>query len=220
MSLSFTPDDNEAAICNVPIYLYINGDMKFFAQMLGREGMSTSWCMYCQEHPKDWKGLQSVPADELWDIAKQQQFLVEIQNGQKKEAKDKKGIVSEPIINFIEPKDYIFPQLHFEIGAVNNVLDALRAFTEDQVEVLSQEEREARNTKIIADVALERAKDNFSRFNFEELKFYRLERVELNNRLKDRSLDAESRAELMERKEEIEYWVTTLTAEQSKVRYF
>jgi len=53
MSLSFTPDDNEAAICNVPIYLYINGDMNFFAQMLGREGMSTSWCMYCQEHPNE-----------------------------------------------------------------------------------------------------------------------------------------------------------------------
>jgi len=218
MSLAFTANNNNAVICDVPVHLFINGDMKYFAQMLGREGMSTSWCMYCQVHPKDWKGLHSVPADELWDIAKQQQFLVEIQNGRKKEAKDKKGIVSEPIINFIEPKDYIFPQLHFEIGAVNNVLDALRAFTEDQVEVLSQEEREARNTKIIADVALERAKDNFSRFNFEELKFYRLERVELNNRLKDRSLDAESRAELMERKEEIEYWVTTLTAEQERLK--
>jgi hypothetical protein len=94
----------------------------------------------------------------------------------------------------------------------------LRAFTEEQVEVLSQEEREARNTKIIADVALERAKDNFSRFIYEELKFYRLERVELNSRLKDRSLDDESRAKLMEWKEEIEYWVTTLTAEQERLK--
>ena len=84
--------------------------------------------------------------------------------------------------------------------------------------MLSQEEREARNTKIIADVALERAKDNFSRFNSEELKFYKLERVELNNRLRDRSLDVESRNELMERKEEIEYWVSTLTAEQERLK--
>jgi hypothetical protein len=137
MSLSFTPDDNKAAICNGPIYLYINGDMKFFAQMLGWEGMSTSWCMYCQEHPNGWKGLQSVPEALSREIEKQQQFLQEIEAGQQKEPKDKKGIVSKPIIDFIEPRDYIFPQLHFEIGAVNNVLDALRAFIEEQVEVLS-----------------------------------------------------------------------------------
>jgi hypothetical protein len=54
----------------------INGDMKYFAQMLG--------------------------------------------------PKDKKGIVSEPVIDFVEPKDYIFPQLHYEIGAVNYIFDALR----------------------------------------------------------------------------------------------
>jgi hypothetical protein len=47
----------------------------------------------------------------------------------------------------------------------------------------------------------------------DQLKFYRLERIELNNRLKDRTLDAESRNEIMERKEEIYYWVSTLTAD-------
>ena len=142
MALSFFRDQQVEAICDVPIHLYINGDMKYFAQMLGREGMSTSWCMYCQTHPNDWKGLQSVPDDLLWDIAKQRQYLQDINSGQRKEPKDKKGIVSEPIVDFVEPKDYIFPQLHFEIGAVNNILDALRAFVEEQVEVLSQEERE------------------------------------------------------------------------------
>jgi hypothetical protein len=118
--------------------------------------------MYCQLHPNDWKGLQSVPEDALWDIAKQKQFLQEIETGQQKEPKDKKGIVSEPIIDFIEPSNYVFPQLHLEIGAVNYVLDALRAFIEEQVEVLSNKEREFRNTKIIADVALEKAKYNLS----------------------------------------------------------
>jgi hypothetical protein len=169
--------------------------------------------MYCLVHPNDWKGLQSVPEDSLWDIEKQQQFIQEIETGQRKEPKEKKGIVSERIIDLIEPRDYIFPQLHFEIGAVNNVLDALRAFIEEQVEVISDAEKECRNSKIIADVALERAKDNLSRFDVDQLKFYRLERIELNNRLKDRTLDAESRNEIMERKEEIDYWVSTLTAD-------
>ncbi len=132
MKLSFFNDEQDS-ICNVPIHLYINGDMKSFAQMLGREGMSTSWGMYCQAHPNDWKGLQSVPDDVLWNIAKQRQFLQEINSGQQKEPKDKKGIVSEPVIDFVEPKDYIFPQPHVEIWVVNNVLDAVRAFIEEQV---------------------------------------------------------------------------------------
>jgi VIT1/CCC1 family predicted Fe2+/Mn2+ transporter len=81
-------------------------------------------------------------------------------------------------------------QLHFKIGTVDNVLEALLAFLEEKVEVLSEEKIQCRNT----DVALERAKDNL-RFNCEDLKFYKLERVELNNRLKARGLSEESRNE-------------------------
>jgi hypothetical protein len=104
--------------------------MKYFAQTLGHEGMSTPWCMYCQIYPYDWKGLFSVPYDELWGISKKSHFFQEISAGQLKEPKDKKGIVSEPIVDFIEPKDSIFPQLHFEIGA-------LQTFVEEQIEEFS-----------------------------------------------------------------------------------
>jgi hypothetical protein len=55
----------------------------------------------------------------------------------------------------------------------------LQAFVEEQVEVLPEEERECKNTKIIADVALEKAKESLNRFNVADLKFYRLERVQL-----------------------------------------
>jgi hypothetical protein len=42
-----------------------------------------------------------------------------------------KGLWGKVIWDFIEPKDYIFPVLHFEIGAVNNVLDSFYGFVED-----------------------------------------------------------------------------------------
>jgi hypothetical protein len=51
-----------------------------------------------------------------------------INAGQLKEAREKKGIVSLSLIDFILPQHYIFPQLYFEIGTVNNVLYALRGF--------------------------------------------------------------------------------------------
>jgi hypothetical protein len=125
-------------LCNVPIRLFINGDLKYFAQMLGRDGMSSNWCMWCKYHPNDWKGLLTVPAMELWSIGQQEQFVERINSGELKEPRDKKGIVNLPLIDFIQPQHYLFPQLHFEIGTVNNVLDGLRAFTEEEVEVLSE----------------------------------------------------------------------------------
>ena len=77
----------------------------------------------------------------------------------------KKGIVSDPIIPFIEPENYIFPLLHFEIGAVNNVLDSLRNFVEDQVEIISEKEKVARNCVITADLSCTRAKEILEEFS-------------------------------------------------------
>jgi hypothetical protein len=45
----------------------------------------------------------------------------------------------------MDPSNIIFPVLH--IGTVNNVLDSLLVFIENQVEVRSQEEKMARNQK-------------------------------------------------------------------------
>jgi hypothetical protein len=86
-----------------------------------------------------------------------------------------------PLIKFIEPHHYIFPQLHFEIGTVNNVLDAFKGFIEEEVEILSESEIEARNAKIISDVSYTKARDKSDQFNTIggaiELKLFRKERV-------------------------------------------
>jgi hypothetical protein len=55
--------------------------------------------------------------------------------------------------------------LHFEIGTVNNLLDALRGFIEDEVEALSEAEIEARNAKIISDASYTKARDKSNHFN-------------------------------------------------------
>jgi hypothetical protein len=68
--------------------------------------------------------------------------------------------VSEHIWSFIEPKKYIFPQLHFEIGVINMVLDNFYGIIEDRVEVLSPEEKVARNSIIFAETSLQESKKN------------------------------------------------------------
>jgi hypothetical protein len=48
----------------------------------------------------------------------------------------------------------MLPQLHIEIGLVNNVLDKFYSFIDDQVEAVPPEEALTRNSDIIANVAL------------------------------------------------------------------
>ncbi len=118
-----------------------------------------------------------------------------------KEPREKKGILSLHLIDFIEPHHCIFPQLHFEIGAVNNVLDYLQGFIEEEVEILSDAEREARKTKIIADVSCIKAKDNLLEFSTTggsvELNMYRLKRVHLTQALKPENLIQNKRDSLL-----------------------
>ncbi len=54
-----------------------------------------------QSHPSEWKGMFSLPNHELWSIAQQSQVVQQKYSGQLKEPRDKKGIVSLPLIDFI-----------------------------------------------------------------------------------------------------------------------
>jgi hypothetical protein len=96
-----------------------------------------------------------------------------------------------------------------------------KVFPEEEreaVKVFPEEERERRNTKMIADVALEKAKDSLNRCNIADLKFHRLERLKHNKVLKARGLTEENRNEMMERKQGIEYWIDVVTAEQKRLK--
>jgi len=218
----FFDQSNTENLCDVPTSLYINGDLKYFAQMLGRDGMSTSWCMWCQAHPNEWRGLFSVPLQQLWSISQQVEYVQRIEAGVLKEPREKKGIVSLPLIDFIEPHHYIFPQLHFEIGAVNNVLDYLRGFIEEEVEILSDAEREARNNKIIADVSYIKAKDKLHDFSTTggsvELNMYRLERVHLTQALKPRNLTQDERDSLLAQRQELDDAIKSLLDQQKRLK--
>jgi hypothetical protein len=95
------------------------------------------------------------------------------------------------MIDFIELQHYIFPQLHFEIGAVNNALDVFKGFIEEEVEVLSEAEVEVQNAKIISDVSYMKARQKQDTSNSTggeiELKLFRIERVRINQALKNRN---------------------------------
>jgi hypothetical protein len=123
--------------------------------------------MWCTLHPSEWENYKENQASIVeedqrpWTVDLHNETLEKIRTGQLKEAWDKKGVVSEHVWPFIEPCNYIFPHLHFEIGVVNMVLENFYGFVEEQVEMISPEEKVARNSIIIAEASLEQGKENW-----------------------------------------------------------
>ena len=184
---SLPNDDTDTQLhCNVPSSLVVVGDLKFYFQLLGRENMSGSWCCWCTTHPSKWKPLCSMhqhnKEDDCWTIAKLKDYKRRIDLGELKEAKDIKGVVDNPIWDFIEPSNFMFPQLHVEIGLINNVLDNLYEFVEEQIEVATPEQKVAKNKVIISDVGCARAKDRLLEWNSQgavDLAMFRIQRTHL-----------------------------------------
>jgi hypothetical protein len=163
-----------------------------------------------------------VPLQQLWSISQQVEYVQRIEAGVLKEWREKTGIVSLPLIDFIEPHHYIFPQLRFEIGAVNNVLDYLQGFIEEEVEILSDAKRKARKTKIIADVSCIREKDKLYEFSTSggsvELNMYRLERAHLTQALKPRNLTQDERDSLLAQRQELDNAIKSLSDQQKQLK--
>ncbi len=105
---------------------------------------------------------------------------------------------------------------------MNNILDALRGFIEEEVEVLSDKEKEAWNAKIIAGVSYIKAKEKFDVFSSSggsvELKHFRLKKVWINQSLRERNLSAESKESLHAKRQELDDAIESLVKEQKRLK--
>ncbi len=148
--------------------------------------------MWCTAHPSTWKQHPAADA-ENWTIEKIKSVKECIDHKELKEPQEMLGVVNDPIWDFVESQNYIFLELHAEIGSVNNVLDNFYAFIDDQVEAVTLEELTSRNSFIVADVALTRAAQLLSEWKEDvapQLEFHRYERIaQVGNELKRRDLN-------------------------------
>ena len=83
-------------------------------------------------------------------------------------------------------------------------------------------EKAARNAKIIADVSYVKAKDKYDVFSSTggsvELKLFRLEKVRVNQSLRDRNLSVENRNSLLLEREELDDAIASLLEEQKRLK--
>ncbi len=186
-------------ICDVNTRVLVVGDLKFYAQILGRENMSSYWCMWCNTHPSTWPDLSTCSDAQLWTIDKMVEHRHRINQDNIKEPREICGIVDFPLWDFIQPFHYVFPQLHVEIGLINNVLDHFYDFVEEQVEAPTPEERLCRNNLIICDVAAVKAKeklDEWKESGASDLAMQRYSKSLVTRALKARGMSMEERQNL------------------------
>jgi hypothetical protein len=147
--------------------------------------MSSSWCMWCTSHPRTWKH-HPVPDVANWTIDKIKLIKGCIDRKELKEPQEMLGVVSNPVWAFVQPQNYIFPELHAEIGLVNNVLDNFYTFIDDQVEAVTKKELMSRNSFVIADVALTLATQRVRNWKEDvapQLEFHRYNRIQVSKEL-------------------------------------
>ena len=129
-----------------------------------------------------------------------------------------RGVVDFPLWNFIPVSNYIYPVLHGEIGLVNNVLDALYDILDDNIEVLSDEEKTSWNTAILADAAYESAAEDL-RDCKEAVKvdiiFYVIMKSDIRDRLQE-VIPQNEKDELHQQLQEIQQVVLDKKAEQKQ----
>jgi hypothetical protein len=220
VSLFLQDKDNEnTLLCNVNTRVLVVGDLKFYAQLMGRENMSSSWCMWCTSHPSDWKHHPLPPA-ETWTMQKIIRHKQRVDRREVKEARDILGIVNDPVWDFIEPENYIYPELHAEIGLVNNVLEHFYGFVDDQVERITQDELTLRNSYIVADVALSVAEQRLSDWKEDigpQLEFHRVNRVDVNKELRRRDLDPETARGLKLQQQELDTAISAMVKHRKEL---
>jgi len=97
-------DANDKSIhCSCPLQLYLAGDLKFYAQISGREDMSSYWFMWCMLHPSEWRSFgdstDSIAEEEKqnWTVDLHNRHLQYIRDNNVKQAIEIKGVVSEHI---------------------------------------------------------------------------------------------------------------------------
>ena len=96
---------------------------------------------------------------EEWTITKLKSHKLKVAQGTLKMPMEIHGVVDFPLWEFIEVINYVYPVLHGEIGLINLALDSFYDILDDNVEVMSEEEKIIRNTTILADAAFETSRE-------------------------------------------------------------
>jgi hypothetical protein len=157
---------NEESEKNIPINLFMAGDILFYNMVIGKEGMSGWWCSYCQLFKNDWQQLHHQRG-EPWTIELLREHAERIANGSvdSKDIRAVCGVRGKPVFDALPLRHFITPILHLTIGKGNNVLENYVAEMQAAAEGYSAEYYTAEKAEVSTRVAHVRAREELGEFN-------------------------------------------------------
>eukprot|EP00957_Ditylum_brightwellii_P121367 9255701-Ditylum_brightwellii.AAC.1 len=101
----------------IPVELFFASDILLYSMVLGKDGYSTWWCVYCNLFKKKWEKCPHAAGDK-WTIQSLTTHGNDVVQGHfsKNDAQGRKGVCTPPEITLIPVGRYILPILHFIIG--------------------------------------------------------------------------------------------------------
>ena len=120
---------------NVPICVFITGDLAFYETLVGKEGMDKAHCHWYKLKSAKWQEYAHARGMG-WYLEEMKQVYVSIIDMNKKQ----NGVKSSMLIDCIKLEIYIFPVLYATLGLANRLLkdmiDYADLVVEDTTEVL------------------------------------------------------------------------------------
>jgi len=147
-----------------PVF-YIAGDLSFLSYLMGKDNFSSTWCNWCRIPSSVWKTPPSTPNvdDFLWSVERvNEQVSTNKINGYSN--KRRMGVRNSP--KFMIPfARILFSGLHASIGISGVFIHKLEEFIDVDVEHLSAEEFQIRETKSSASIQIDLLRDDKRHWN-------------------------------------------------------
>jgi hypothetical protein len=128
---------------NVPIPVFITGDLAFYATIMGKEGMDKAHCHWCKLHRSEFGHSPGTK----WTLQELKRVAASL-NERTRTAEN--GVKSYPQLDCIELERFIFPVLHVTLGLANRLLKDTVDYADLVVEKTPQVLKDARHKQIEA----------------------------------------------------------------------
>jgi hypothetical protein len=199
---SNNPLDNNI-ILDTELRFFLIGDLKFLFTMLGQDGYSGSWCLYCLLKQSNWTAIHGDNKNGKCDCEAAPWTIDNLHGAAMKQMQNEVnnapyisvGIREPPLWSFIPVHRVLIPMLYLLLGLGNNILDNFWEWVDERVEKLTPEEIEARNMSMLAKITLDDENENLTDATI-DLEFLVLERQRLNDELKPRGLARQEKERL------------------------
>ena len=138
-----------AEVClDIPhFYIYITGDLAFYANILGKPNICPLWYHLCDKSHKEWNNVRNISTGNLWSITTMQKTY----ETYKQQWKANKIVVTciRNKMHFPNsaPQNFICPPLHIMIGLVDKIWQEMIDWITDDLENI--EEAEANDSKTL-----------------------------------------------------------------------